>query len=121
MRPVSNQAGRCFATAKTHKFTSLKDITIENMKLRLIVDLTGTYTYNTSKVIANYLRPLSKNQYTMSDTLKFPDLLKNADTNANYEDVSYYVESPFHSYSSCWDNWVHPEMYIYQQRIKTFM
>ena len=95
MRPVSNQAGRFFATAKTHKFTSLKDITIENMKLCLIVDLTGTYTYNTSKVIANYLRPLSKNQYTMSDTLKFPDLLKNADTNANYEDVSYYVESLF--------------------------
>ena len=55
MRPVSNQAGRFFATAKTHKFTSLKDITIENMKLHLIVDLTGTYTYNTSKVIANYL------------------------------------------------------------------
>ena len=67
------------------------------MKLRPIIDLTGTYTYNTSKVIANYLRPLSKNQYTISDTLKFPDLLKSADTNANYEDVSYDVESLFTS------------------------
>ena len=64
MRPVSNQPGRFFATAKTHKFTSLNDITVENLKLRPIIDLTGTYTYNTSKVIANYLRPLSKNQYT---------------------------------------------------------
>ena len=61
MHPVSNQPGRFFATAKTHKFTSLNDIIVENFKLRRIIDLTGTYTYNTSKVIANYLRPLSKN------------------------------------------------------------
>ena len=67
------------------------------MKLRPIIDLTGTCTYNTSKVIANYLRPLSKNQYTISDTLKFPELLKSADPNANYEDVSYDVESLFTS------------------------
>ena len=97
MRPVSNQPGRFFATAKTRKFTSLNDITVENLKLRPIIDLTGTYTYNTSKVIANYLRPLSKNQYTISDTLKFPDLLKSADTNDNCEDVSYDVESLFTS------------------------
>ena len=71
MHPVSNQPGRFFATAKTHKFTSLNNITVENLKLRPIIDLTGTYTYNTSKVIANYLRPLSKNQYTISDTLNF--------------------------------------------------
>ena len=41
------------------------------------------------------LQPLSKNQYIISDTLKFPDLLKSADPNANYEDVSYDVESLF--------------------------
>ena len=80
-----------------HKFTSLNDITAENLKLRPIIYLTGTYTYNTSKVIANYLRSLSKNQYTISDTLKFPDLLKSVDTNANYEDVSYDAESLFTS------------------------
>ena len=97
LRPVSNQPGRFFATAKTSKFTSLNVITVANLKLRPIIDLTETYIYNTSKVIANYLRPLSKNQYTISDTLKFPDLLKSADTNANYEDVSYDVESLFTS------------------------
>ena len=59
MRPVSNQPGRFFAMAKTHKLTSLNDITVENLKLRPIIDLTETCTYNTSKVIANYLRPLS--------------------------------------------------------------
>ena len=97
MCPVSNKPGKFIATAKTHKFTSLNDITVENMKLRPIIDLTGTYTYNTSKVIANYLRPLSKNQCTISDTLKFPELLKSADTDANYEDVSYDEESLFTS------------------------
>ena len=95
MRPVSNQPDRFFATAETHKFTLLNDITVENFKLRPIIHLTETYTYNTSKVIANYLWSISKNQYTISDTLKFPDLLKSADPNVNYEDVSYDVESLF--------------------------
>ena len=97
MRPVSNQPGRFFATAKTHEFTSLNDITVENLKLRPMIDLTGTYTYDTSKVIANCLRALSKNQYTISDTFKFSDLPKSADPNANFEDVSYDVQSLFTS------------------------
>ena len=46
MRPISNQPGRFFATAKTHTFTSLSDITVENLKLHQIIDMTGTYTYN---------------------------------------------------------------------------
>ena len=95
MRPVSNQPGRFFETAKTHNFTSLKHTTVEKLKIRPIIDLTRTYTYHTSKVIANYLRPVSKNQYTISDTLKFPELLKSADPNANYEDLFYDVESLF--------------------------
>ena len=97
MRSVSNQPGRFFATVKTHKFTSLNDITVENLKLRPIIGLTGTYIYNTSKVVANYFRLLSKNQYTISETLKFLYYLKSADTNANYEDVSYDAESLFTS------------------------
>ena len=32
MHPVSNQPGRFFATAKTHKFTSLNYITVKNLK-----------------------------------------------------------------------------------------
>ena len=55
MRPVSNQPGRFFATAKTHKFPSSNDIAVENLKLCPIIDLTGTYAYKTSKVITNYL------------------------------------------------------------------
>ena len=86
--------GRFFATAKTHKLPLLNDITVENLKLRPILELTETYTYNASNVIANYLRPFSKNQCTTSDTLKFLELLKSSYTDANYEDISYDV-SPF--------------------------
>ena len=118
MRPVFNQPGRFFATAKTFKFTSLNDITVEKLKLRPIIDLTGTFTYNTSKVIANYLRPFSKNQYTISETLKFADLLKSADTDANYEDVSYDVGSLFTSIPV---TETIETMYIHQQKVKTFM
>ena len=96
MRLVSNQPGRFSTTAKPHRLTSLNDITVRNSKLLPIMDLTGTYTY-TSKFIVNVLRPPSKNQYTISDTLKFPDLLKSANINVNYEDLSYDVESLFTS------------------------
>ena len=103
------------------KHICLHDITVENLKLRPIIDLTGTYTYNTSKVIANFLRPLSKNQYTISDTLNFPDLLKRADTNDNYEDVSYDVESLFTSIPVAETIEYILNRVIHQQRIKTFI
>ena len=42
------------------------------------------HIYNASKVIAKDLKPLAKNEYRISDTLTFPDLVK---------DVSYDVQS----------------------------
>ena len=43
MRPKSNQPGRFFATAKTHKFDSVNDITLDKLKLRPIIDQKLTY------------------------------------------------------------------------------
>ena len=97
MCPKSNQPGRFFATAKTHKFGSINDITLDQLKLRPTIDQTGTYIYNVSKVVAKYLRPLSKNKYSIDDTLTFPDLLKNAEESDDYEDVSYNIKSLFMS------------------------
>ena len=37
MRPVSNQPGRLYATAKTYKFNSLDEITVENLKFQPII------------------------------------------------------------------------------------
>ena len=68
MRPRTNQLGRFFATAKTHKFKSSEDISLDSFKLRPIVDQAGNYTYNGSKVVAKYLRPLTKNEFLVSQT-----------------------------------------------------
>ena len=97
MHPRSNQPGRFFATAKTHKFKSIEDISLESLKLRPIIDQTGTYIYNASKVVAKYLSPLPKNEFSITDTLRFPELLKNSGNDESYEDVSYNVESLFTS------------------------
>ena len=84
MRPVSSQSSRFFATAKTHKFKSLDEINIDQLKLRPIIAQTSTYIYNASKVIAKYLKPLAKNEFIISDTLTFPDLVKNASNSNEY-------------------------------------
>ena len=74
MRPVSNQPGRLYATAKIHKFSSLDEITIEKLKFRPIISQVGTYTYNAAKVIADYLKPLCQNEYKINDTQSFPSI-----------------------------------------------
>ena len=96
MRPVSNQPGRLYATAKTHKFSSSDEITIEKLKFRPIISQVGTYTYNAAKVIADYLKPLCQNEYKINDTQSFPSMLKDQEPlNPNEEYVSYDVESLF--------------------------
>ena len=97
MLPVSNQPAWFFATAKTYKLRSLEEINVDQFKLRPIINQTSTYTYKTSKVIAKHLKPLAKNEFTISDTLTFLDLVKNASNSYECEDVSYDVESLFTS------------------------
>ena len=55
MLPSSHQPARFFALAKTHKFDNLSDINVTNLKLRPIIDQTGTCYYKTGKVISKYL------------------------------------------------------------------
>ena len=97
MRPNSNQPGRFFATAKTHKFNSFEEMTVENVKLRPIIDQTGTHTHAAAKIISKYLQPLAKNDFIIEDSLKFPGILKETPTTNELEDVSYDAESLFTS------------------------
>ena len=97
MTPDSNQPRRYFATAKTHKFESFDDINIENLRLRPIIDQTGTCYYNASKVIAEYLKPIANTEFIIADTQSFPTLLKDVTFEEDEEDVSYDVESLFTS------------------------
>ena len=76
LRPVFNQPERIYATARTHKFNSLDDINVENLKFRPIISQIGTYTYDAPKLTAEYLKPLCSNWYKISDIQKFASLIK---------------------------------------------
>ena len=77
MRPASNQTGRLYPTANTHKFSLLDGITVENLKFLPIISQVGiTYTYNAAKFIADYLKPLCQNECKIIDTQSFPSILK---------------------------------------------
>ena len=93
MRPTSSQPARLFATRKTHRFIDIKQLNIN--KLHPIIDQTGTHLYDCSKVNAQYLQPLAINQYTISETLSFPDILKENLLDSNEEYVSYVVDLVF--------------------------
>ena len=96
MEPDTNHPARLYGTAKTHKFETLEDITVANLKFRPIIDQTGTFTHNAAKVISDYLRPLCKNEYSINDTQKSPSMLSsNPPSQDDEEDVSYDVESLF--------------------------
>ena len=97
MKPTSSQPARLFATAKTHKFTDTKQININTLKFRQIIDQTGTHLYDCSKIIAQYLQALAINKYTIFDNLSFPDILQENLLDSNEEYVSYDVDSLFTS------------------------
>ena len=96
MRPVSNQPGKIYATAKTHKFYSLKDITIQNLKFRPVISQIGTYRYNAAKVLSDYLKPLCQNEYKINDTKSFTSQIKEQPPlHEDEEYVSYDMDSLF--------------------------
>ena len=65
MTPDSYQPARLYGTGKTHKFETLENIIIANLKFSPITDQTETFTYNAAKIILNYLRMLCKNEYSI--------------------------------------------------------
>jgi len=95
MVPKSNQPGRFFATAKTHKFENFNDINLHKLKIRPIIDQTGSCYYNAAKVISEYLKPIAENEFVIKDTQSFPNMLRQIPITDEEEDVSYDVESLF--------------------------
>ena len=65
MYPHSNQPAKLYGTAKSHKFNNIQEINKEKLKFGPIIDQTGTYSYNAAQVISQYLKPLSKNEFTI--------------------------------------------------------
>ena len=93
-----NQPGRLFCTAKTHKFTDLSEVTVDNLKLRPVIDQSNSFTSKAATFLSEYLKPLQDKEFMLSDTLKFPDLIKKLPPKGlDEEDVSYDVEALFTS------------------------
>ena len=93
--PSSHQPARFFATAKTQKFENTDDITVDNLKFRPIINHTRSCYYKAGKVIAEYLKPLAKNELVITNTQQFPSMFNNVPLSRDEEDVSYDVESLF--------------------------
>lgn len=71
-------------------------VRVESMELRSIIDETVTFTYNCSKVIAEHLKPLCKNEYGINASQTFAKLLDDlALLNSNEVYVFYYIDSVF--------------------------
>ena len=83
MRLISNQSSCFFASAKTHKFDTIEEINVKNLKLRPIKDQTRTYIHDAWKVFAEFLRPPTSNEFIISDTLVFPELFKNIENSVD--------------------------------------
>ena len=90
MKPDSNQPAPLYGTAINHKFETLEDINVVNLKFGPIIDQTGTFTYNAAKVILDYLRPLCNNEYSSNDRQIFPSML--SPIPPLQDDVSYYIK-----------------------------
>ena len=95
MLPASHRPARMYGTAKTHKFKNYEEITVENLKLRPIMDQSGTMVYSASQIIAEYIRPLNNSKYIIKDTLQFPKILSENTLKEDEEDISYDVVSLF--------------------------
>lgn len=97
MLPTSSRPAQLYGTAKTHKFDSVDEITLDKLKFRPIIAQTGTYTYNAAQVIAEYLAPLcTENEYIIKNTQMFSDMIKSQRPLSEKEEfVSYDVESLF--------------------------
>ena len=67
MRSISNQPSYSFSTTKMHKFDTMEDTNVKDLKLGPVIDQTETYMYDTSKVNAQFLKPFARNEFTISN------------------------------------------------------
>ena len=60
-----------------------------------MIDQTGMCCYKARKVIWQYLKPLTENEFVINSTQDFSSVLNNISISEDEEDVSYDVESLF--------------------------
>ena len=82
MRPVSNQPARFSTTAETHKFDTIEDINVKDLKLRPNWNL---YIWSAKGSCTVF--EIFWNEFSISDTLAFPELLKNIENPVDVESL----------------------------------
>ena len=94
MRPISNQPGKIYATTKTHKFYSLENATVQNIKFRPTISQIGIYSYNAPKVLSDYLKQFCQNNTKAMTHRVFASQLKDQPPlDEDEEYISYDVDS----------------------------
>ena len=82
-----------------HKFKNIDDVNLVDLKLRPIIDQTGTCYYQAGKVIGEYSKPLAENEYVIKDTQTFPHLLKELpalkEDEVSYDEIVAWLKSIF--------------------------
>ena len=59
---------RFSTTTKTDKFDTIENINVKDLKLKPVIDQIGTYIYDASKVVAEFLKLIARNEFIISDT-----------------------------------------------------
>ena len=68
IQPTRKQSIRLYKATETHTSEHPCNVT-EKTTDQLAMDQNSLYTYNAAQVNSNYLKPRSKNEYTIIDTL----------------------------------------------------
>ena len=86
LRPKGSRLAHLYGLPKTHK---------EQLAVRPILSATNTYNYSLAKWLDGKLKPLSCNQYTVTDTFRFADEVRGFEIKNGEILVSYDVTSLF--------------------------
>ena len=86
LSPKSSRLSHLYGLPKTHKAT---------LSMRPILSATGAYNYNLAKWLEEKLKPLSINDYTITDAFAFADEIRTISVNEDDILVSYDVTSLF--------------------------
>ena len=86
LSPKSSRLAHLYGLPKTHK---------ANLSMRLILSATGTYNFNLAKWLEEKVKPLSVNEYTITDVFDFADEIRSSPMNEEDILVSYDVTALF--------------------------
>ena len=86
LSPKSSRLAHLYGPPKTHK---------ANLSMRPILSATGTYNFNLAKWLEEKLKPLSVNEYTITDVFDFADEIRSSPMNEEDILVSYDVTALF--------------------------